>query len=212
MTISICNENLILLANKAIYWPSKEILLIADLHLGKARHFRANGLAVPTEVEKTNWNKLSALLHELHPKKVLLLGDLFHSSYNQEVANFKAFIANFQHISFELIIGNHDVLGLGTYEDMNLIVHKDQLSISPFLFTHEPLATVPDNYYNLAGHIHPSVMMKGKGKIKQRFSCFYFTEKVGLFPAFGAFTGTAEVKPNKKDRVFIIAENEVIAV
>tara|TARA_R110002049_G_scaffold300047_1_gene490610 strand:- start:4328 stop:4930 length:603 start_codon:yes stop_codon:yes gene_type:complete len=200
------------LPEKAIYWESKKILLIADLHLGKARHFRANGLAVPTEVEQTNWGNLGVLINDLNPIKVLILGDLFHSSYNQEVANFKAFITDFPNISFELVIGNHDVLGLGTYVDINLAVHVEELIIPPFIFTHEPIQRELNELYNLAGHIHPSVILKGKGRSRQKLPCFYFSKKVGLFPAFGAFTGTAEIKPSKKDCVYIIADEQVIAV
>lgn len=210
--ISIKEERLLLSAQKAVFWESKKILLIADLHLGKASHFRANGLAVPKAVENRNWDNLNRLIKSIQPERVLLLGDLFHSSYNKEVGNFKTFLASFSHISFELIIGNHDILGLGTYADIALKVHLNELIVPPFIFTHEPLESVPNELYNLAGHIHPSVTLKGKGKSKQRFPCFFISEKVGLFPAFGEFTGTAEIKPSKKDRVFIIADQEVIAV
>ena len=208
----IQEEILTLLPEKAIYWESKEVLIIADLHLGKARHFRANGLAVPKAVETSNWETLAGLIKTIRPTRVLLLGDLFHSFYNREVANLKEFIADFSHISFELIIGNHDVLGVGTYEDLNLIVHHDELIIPPFIFTHEPLEKSSGDLFNLAGHIHPAVIMKGKGRARQKFPCFYFTQQLGLFPAFGAFTGTAEIKPQKNDKIYIIADLEVIAV
>ncbi len=115
-------------------------------------------------------------------------------------------------ISFELVIGNHDVLGLATYQELNLIVHEESLLIDPFIFTHEPLLTPNNTFYNLSGHIHPSVLLRGKGKDKQRFACFYFGKHQGLLPAFGSFTGTAEIKTKQNDQVYIIAENQVIAV
>ncbi len=188
------------------------MLIISDVHVGKARHFRANGIAVPLSSEQNNTDRLKKLIDTCSPNRVLILGDLFHSSYNQEVNAFKKFIKTYPSISFELVIGNHDVLGLATYQELNLIVHEVSLLIDPFMFTHEPLLTPNKRFYNLSGHIHPSVLLRGRGKDKQRFACFYFGKHQGLFPAFGSFTGTAEIQPKKDDQVFIIADQQVLAV
>jgi DNA ligase-associated metallophosphoesterase len=188
------------------------MLILSDVHLGKARHFRANGIAVPLSSEQSNTTRIKKLIDACRPKRVLILGDLFHSSYNQEVSKFKMFLNKFPSISFELVIGNHDVLGLATYQELNLIIHENSFIEGPFIFTHEPLLVPNETYYNLSGHIHPSVVLKGKGRVKQRFACFYFGQKQGLFPAFGSFTGTAEIQPKKRDQVFIIAGQNILQV
>lgn len=212
LEVNIKEEKLLLLPEKAIFWEKKEILLIADLHIGKTHHFRANGLAVPIKTEEVNWKNLNTLIDYVSPKRILILGDLFHSAFNKEVSNLKSFCLKYPMIDFELVIGNHDILGLGTYEDINLTVHPNTLTIKPFLFSHEPITSSTSKLYNLSGHIHPSVMLKGKGRSKHRLPCFYFSENYGLLPAFGAFTGTADIKPSKSDQVYLIAEGEIIAI
>ena len=41
-------ESLVLLGERALYWPTRQALLIADLHLGKADVFRRAGIALPS--------------------------------------------------------------------------------------------------------------------------------------------------------------------
>jgi hypothetical protein len=54
--------------------------------------------------------------------------------------------------------------------------------------------------------------MVGKGRQAITLPCFYFGKQQGLLPAFGAFTGIARIRPKKNDRVYVIAENKVMAV
>jgi len=63
----------------------------------------------------------------------------------------------------------------------------------------------------LAGHIHPAVRLSGDGD-SVRLPCFWFSPRVGVLPAFGAFTGSATVRPREGDQVFVIADGEIIAV
>jgi metallophosphoesterase superfamily enzyme len=38
---------LLLLPEKAVFWPAQGMLIIADIHFGKAASFRAQGIPVP---------------------------------------------------------------------------------------------------------------------------------------------------------------------
>jgi metallophosphoesterase superfamily enzyme len=64
LEVEVQGELLSLLPEKAIYWKSRKALLIADLHLGKAGHFRKHGIAVPGRVEQNNLCRLSGLILE----------------------------------------------------------------------------------------------------------------------------------------------------
>lgn len=205
----IRGEKLFLLSEKAIYWAAKKILLIADLHLGKSTHFRKNGIAVPKQAEQKNWLLLHKLFKQYQPDRVCFLGDLFHSVHNNEWEVFGELIESYPNIGFELIQGNHDILPLEMYEKLGFQVYESLLQ-EPFLFTHEPLKE-NEVHYNLSGHIHPGVKLKGKGNQKHRVACFYFGKNAGLLPAFGSFTGLATIKVKKEDHVFIVTEEEVIA-
>ncbi|MCB0811530.1 MAG: metallophosphoesterase, partial [Flavobacteriales bacterium] len=80
--VQVRGERLELLPAKALWWPRARVLVIADMHMGKATHFRKAGIAVPGAVEQRNVQRAQALLAHYAPHEVLLLGDLFHSRHN----------------------------------------------------------------------------------------------------------------------------------
>ena len=210
MVTSIAAHEVRLLPEKAIWWEQKKTLLLADLHLGKANHFRKAGLPVPHAPNQTNLEKLITLLQVWQPERVLFLGDLFHSHYNSEWEAFGQVLSHFPQIVFELIQGNHDIMIDYQYQKIDLTVHKSPLLIENFVLSHEPL--VDFTGYNLAGHIHPGVRMRGRGRQSLRLPCFFFGEHQGLLPAFGALTGTHPLKPRKDDQVFVITGGKIIKV
>lgn len=209
-SIILNGERLQLLSEKAIFWEAKAMLLIADLHLGKATHFRNNGIAVPAELQRKNWKLLHQLFQKSGVKEVCFLGDLFHSAHNKEWELFGELLEDYKGIEFTLVLGNHDILEKDKYLELGFGL-VEELEEPPFIFTHEPLE-VEHELYNLAGHIHPAVRMRGKGKQTQRVPCFYFAEHQGLLPAFGAFTGMANIKVKKDDQVYVVVKDQVIKV
>ena len=66
--------------------------------------------------------------------------------------------------------------------------------------------------YALAGHIHPAVRLSERGGQSLRLPCFWFGPRVGVLPSFGAFTGSAVVRPRAGDQVFVVADDQVIRV
>lgn len=215
MTIAevfIEEERLLLHPWRALFWEKEQTLIVADLHLGKATHFRRAGIAVPPDVSNLNWDKLIGLLLHFQPQRLLFLGDLFHSDYNREWEELAALIRQFNTVRFELIPGNHDVLRPERYSDAGLLVHPEELKMGPFLLAHHPPEAPPpaSKPYLLAGHIHPSVSLRGPGRQHLRLPCFFFGSTYGILPAFGAFTGTARIRPSAGDRIFVITGDKVL--
>jgi DNA ligase-associated metallophosphoesterase len=210
MVVAIGNFSFELLSQKALYWPSKKILLIADLHLGKVNHYRKAGYPVPTRANDENTTVLIDLLNHYKPERILFLGDLFHSHYNEEWEVLGQVIRHFQSISFELVMGNHDIMSTLQYERHKVVVHKEELLIDDLLLTHAPLEEPKEGVYNLSGHIHPGAKLFGKGRQALLLPCFYFGKSQGILPAFGSFTGLYPVDVVKGDQVYVIAEGEVI--
>lgn len=210
MNIVLRGEQLLLLPEKAIYWPSQQILLIADLHLGKVEHFRKSGIAVPAVAGEANYHVVQELFLEHTPKRVIFLGDLFHSSYNYDWEQFSEFIRSHHHISFELVMGNHDILHRSQYDRNNMTIHENELVIEPFLLTHDPVEH--KELYNLCGHIHPCYKMRGRSRQYFRLPCFYFGHTGGILPAIGSFTGMHPVMASKDDRVYVVADDQIIQV
>ena len=203
-------QHLVLHFTGATYWKEAQTLFLADLHFGKAMHFRKRGIAVPPAVADANWDRLAMVLLEFKPQRVLFLGDLFHSSYNSEWEGFKTLCTGFAETRFELVRGNHDVLGDAPYRELGLQVHDKPLVVGPFYLSHEPLDHIPEGRYGLAGHIYPSVVLRGRGRQSLRLPCFYFGPRQAILPAFGVFTGLAIIEPEPGSQVFVLAENQVI--
>lgn len=211
MNVEVCGEVFELFPHKAIYWPKMKSLFIADLHIGKINHFRRSGIALPSKANDRNIEMLLEVLDLAKPDRVICLGDLFHSHYNQEWEVFGEVVKHFRRMSFELVLGNHDIMSDLQYERKGIRLH-DKLIIDKFVFTHHPLEEMEPGYYNLAGHIHPGVALRGKGRQTLRLPCFYFGRNQALLPAFGVFTGLACIKPVRDDKVFVIVEDKIMAV
>ncbi|MEO0337904.1 MAG: ligase-associated DNA damage response endonuclease PdeM [Bacteroidota bacterium] len=212
MKIDLLGQTFMLHPFKAMYWEEESILLIADLHLGKSRHFRKEGFPVPQAVGDTNYDKLISLFLDFKPARVVFLGDLFHSDYNKEWIEFEDLIGRFPDIEFDLVKGNHDILDVSLYAQSRMQIHYETLLIKPFALSHEPLDDIEENWFNLSGHIHPCVWLKGRGRQKLRLPCFYFNKYQGILPAFGAFTGMAAIAIKKGDRVYGVTDDAVMAL
>jgi uncharacterized protein len=203
-------ENLFLHPYKAIYWERHKMLLIADLHLGKAAHFRKSGIPIPETIHQTDLQRLDDLINNYKPSRIIFLGDLFHSEVNDAWKTFRNYCLNKIDITPELIIGNHDILDPLHYDF--LIIHDGVLLLDPFIFSHEPLPEkILDGHYNICGHIHPSIRIYGSSKQSIRVECFHFSKFHGILPAYGNFTGNSKMSSNSKtDRIFAIANQEII--
>jgi metallophosphoesterase superfamily enzyme len=58
------NQHLVLHASGAAYWKEAQTLFLADLHLGKAIHFRKKGIPTPMAVAEANWSRLVEVFRE----------------------------------------------------------------------------------------------------------------------------------------------------
>ena len=206
----IIDDTFLLSANRTVYWENEKTLILSDLHLGKSGHFRKSGIAIPQNIFKEDLQRLLAEIQFFAPSRLIIVGDLFHSSMNKEHELFLRWRKDIG-VPIQLVKGNHDILKTEWYEDADITVHTKHLCIRKFTFTHDIAECETGNdHYCFSGHIHPSVHMKGLGKLSVNLPCFYFAENYAVLPAFGKFTGTFPVKPVKGAAVFVLVEGKVI--
>ena len=206
--ITICDEVFSLDPTGAIFWRNQDMLLIADVHFGKVAHFRKYGAAVPSKASSTNYKKLEEAIARHNPSTICFLGDLFHSTLNNEWKLFETWTQK-TNADIILISGNHDIISPHKFEDLGIQV-VNELQIKKFLLTHHP--TERNGYFNFSGHIHPGIKMQGSGRQSIKLSCFYKTKQQLILPAFGNFTGKHILHPSENDTVYAIVEGEVICV
>ena len=208
---SILNEHFLISAQRTVFWESEKTLILSDLHLGKSGHFRKSGIAIPQNLYKEDLFRLLNEIHLFSAKKLIIVGDLFHSTMNKEHDLFLKWRKDIGNVEIHLIKGNHDILKNEWYKNAAIEIHKKQLSIRNFSFTHDiNECEAKKEDYCFSGHIHPSVVMRGIAKQTISLPCFYFAKNYAVLPAFGKFTGTFPIKPTAEESVFALVENKVM--
>jgi len=204
--VEIAGERLQLRSDRALYWPRRKALVIADPHFGKAESFRAAGVPVPGDPAEP-LERLAAALAETTAERLVILGDFWHARAGRtcDVADALArWRAARSGVRIDLVRGNHDRAGP---PPEGWDGWSDAVLEPPFAFAHFPDAS--DSGYVLAGHLHPGVVL---GRERLRLPCFWFGARVGVLPAFGSFTGAATAPVRRGDQAFAIVEGEVIDV
>jgi len=209
----VAGERLVLLPERAAYWPRSRTLLVADAHFGKAAAFRAAGVPVPRGTTTGSLERLEAAIIRTGATRVVFLGDLLHAREGREAETIRI-IAEWRRrhagVDMVLVRGNHDVRAGDPDPSMAIRCVDAPMVELPFAFTHKPKAS-PSGYV-IAGHIHPSVRLTGPGREHTRLTCFWVRPTTMVLPAFGEFTGLGDVDVEPDDRVWVIAGDAVVRV
>ena len=212
--------------------PAYSQLIVADIHLGKAASFRAQGVPVPNQVTEESLERLSVLIRVSRSSSLIVLGDLIHDrkALSGLLPIWERWREQHPRLELKLIVGNHDrKAGRSAIEKQlpGLQVHEKKLLDQGLVMAHEaddlidmqapvdapvdapvnaPVdATVDAPVRGLCGHEHPVVLMPDALKAKHiRRPCFYLDHRQILhLPAFGSFTGGHPVRLAQCKRLFI---------
>lgn len=211
--VELKGEKLTLYAERAAFWHRESALLIADPHWGKAATFRAGGIPVPSGTTNEAISRLESLIAQTNPDKVIFLGDLLHAKPGRSKQMFGALEQwRKSHAGLDVLLvrGNHDRRAGDPPSELRFNCVDAPLRIAPFALAHHPTSD-PDAYV-IAGHVHPAIRIHGPGRQSERLPCFFFGKDHAILPAFGDFTGLADVDPAETDRVYAIAEDKVVLV
>lgn len=184
------------------------MLLISDVHLGKISHFRKFGAAVPQKAVQRNFDLMDEAIGFFKPEHLIFMGDLFHSSLNKEWQLFEKWTTTVD-ANIILVVGNHDIISPVRYEDLGVQV-VSEVQLEGFLLTHHPEERA--GFFNVCGHVHPSIRLVGLGRQSARLRCFFKSEQQLLLPAFGEFTGSHILKPVEGSEVYALLGDTVLPV
>lgn len=200
----IKDQKLVLSAERCLYWENQQTLILSDMHIGKAAHFRKAGIAIPQQVFQEDLHRLFQQIHFFSPKRVIVTGDLFHSEANLEHDWFSKWRIDLKGIDILLVKGNHEILNNMLYEALGIEIVEKELIAAPFRFAHDLIDNGNDEHFLFSGHTHPGFKIAGKAKQSFVFPCFYFTKNYCVLPAFSKFTGKHLVEMKKEEKVFAI--------
>jgi len=207
LALSIAGEPLLLDARRALFWPRRRWLMIADLHLGKASLLRQAGAAIPRGTTTRDLARLDSLIEDHRPERMIVLGDLIHGAERKPAQWLDALAAwRARHDAIELVLvaGNHDrhmpLAALGFSIEPAIVAE-------PFVLLHE--AEPMTGLHVLAGHVHPGVVMRD-GRMRLRLPAFWSGPTRSLLPAFGSLCGLTPRLPDAADRVFAVTPGGVV--
>ena len=202
-----------LLGQRALWWPQRRWLIIADAHFGKAATFRALGVPVPEGTTGDNLARLDTLVVQLRPNALVFLGDLFHARQAHARATVEAlrdWRDRHAKLELSLIEGNHDRAAGAPPGVLGIRCESEPFRVDRFAFCHHPQWV--DGVTVLAGHLHPAIALNGRAGDSLRLPCFWIRERLAILPAFGSFTGSAVIRRDEGDRVVAIAEDRLFEV
>lgn len=188
---NLAGEHVRLFAQRALYWPARGLLAIADLHLGKDDVFRAAGIAWPAGGTQADLARLSALLAQTGATRLIVLGDFIHgtSGVARWRGAWQAFRRRHDGVSMEVVLGNHDrgldATGLG------IRVVGDGATEGAFHFAHDHQGGCAG--VCISGHVHPVVRLPLLGA---SYPVFHLQDAGLVLPAFSAMTGGWKVSPD----------------
>lgn len=211
LKITLQGESVVLMPERAMLIESTQTLLVADVHLGKDTAFRIAGIPIPGDATADSLVRLSSALERSEARRLIFLGDLVHARTSLDamtIATIQAWREEHAEIEMLLVPGNHDARSGALPHVLRIETAADELIEPPFVFKHHPEAS--SQGYTLAGHIHPAIRLAGRGRQKERVACFLFRNEYGLLPAFGTFTGGADMAIQPEDRVFAVTPEQII--
>lgn len=213
LEIDVAGERLVLLPERAAFWPRRDMLLVADPHFGKAAAFRALGVPVPSGTTLGGLDRLDAALSRVGATRLVFLGDFLHAREGRAPGMLDA-LAEWrrtrEHLDVLLVRGNHDRRSGDPPPELRIRCADPLVTEAPFVLAHHPEPSASG--YVLAGHLHPGVRLAGAGDLRATLPCFWFADRVGVLPAFGEFTGLALVEAGTADRVCVVAGDAVLEV
>jgi len=212
VVVNLCGEAVLLHPERALIWPARRALLIADPHFGKDDVFRRAGIALPTGTVNEDLARLTALIEAHACERLLVLGDFVHAATragDSFLAAFSDWRALHRSLVVDVIAGNHDRREQVARWHGVIQWHATSLVQPPFVFSHIP---VPDaRGYVIAGHLHP-VFHLSRARRRLRVPVFWQQRDVLVMPSFGSFTGGATIRPAATDALYAVGPERVIAL
>jgi uncharacterized protein len=196
--IHLAGERLMLDPAGALFWPSRRLLAVSDLHLEKGSSFARKGMLLPPWDTHATIDRLTLLLRRWSPETVVALGDSFHDaagSGRMPTTEQHRLNAMTEAHQFIWVQGNHDPTppqGIGgTWVETH--------TIGPVVFRHEASGAAEPG--EIVGHHHPKATIPARAGSVSR-PCFVFDGYRLMMPAFGAYTGGLDVRDPAIHRLF----------
>ncbi len=195
---SFAGETFVPSGEGALFWPERDALLVADLHLEKASWFARLGQLLPPYDSHATLTAVASEIERTGAKRLYCLGDSFHDRFGCDRLPEQAhtlLTGMTGSVDWTWIVGNHDPMtgsrrpgdGAGpAFADHCGGTIVDEVELGGIILRHE--AVREEGRPEISGHFHPKVRLSVKGRRVSR-RCFVASDNKIIMPAFGALTG-----------------------
>jgi hypothetical protein len=188
--LSFAGETFLASASGALFWRSREALLVADLHLEKASWFARLGQLLPPYDSHATLTALAQEVNRTGATRLYCLGDSFHDRFGCErlPASSRALLEELTgRLDWTWIVGNHDP-GFADHCGGQIV---EEAEVGGIVLRHE--AAAGDPRPEMSGHFHPKLRLSVNGRRISR-RCFVASERKLILPAFGSLTGGLDAR------------------
>ena len=188
---SFAGHELVLVGERALYWPGEQALLVADLHLEKASYYAQTGQLLPPYDSRETLERLALLIRQTGARRVYTLGDNFHDSagpsrMEPHAAGMLAALTRV--VDWVWLTGNHDAAMEAKLGGQL----ARELEIAGVVLRHH--AQAGETRPELSGHFHPRLHVTVRERrIRRPCAVVSQGQEPGgarmILPAFGVLTG-----------------------
>ena len=190
----------------AVLLEAAGVLVVGDLHLGRATVLQRAGLALPGGSDDDDLDRLAAVTERTGAVRVILLGDVVHARAAAGPA-LSAALARLGAlpVPVDALPGNHDPRLGELLHGSGVGLLPRRVRVAGAELTHHPRVRPAGAGARLriAAHLHP-VATLGRGPDAVRLPAVVVGRSDLTLPAFGSTTGGALVAPGPGRRVFAV--------
>ena len=186
----------------ALFHQRERWLAVADLHFGYELSQRAAGALVPLWGMATISQRLTDLVDEYEPRRLIILGDLVHdkTAAREAAQLLREFAARCEVV---VVAGNHD-RQLRGHVDMVECLQTDR-----FHFHHGHCAADVPGRIQIMGHHHPAAVITDGAGLRLKCPAFVQQSSCWIMPACSPRAAGTRWTPDASSRIWLCTASRV---
>jgi DNA ligase-associated metallophosphoesterase len=186
----------------ALFHQTERWLAVADLHFGYELSQRAAGALVPLWGMATIAQRLTELVDEYAPRRLIVLGDLVHDkTAAREAAQLLREFGGRCEVA--VVAGNHDRQLRGHVEMV------DSVQTEQFHFHHGHCAADVPGRIQIIGHHHPAAVITDGAGLRLKCPAFVQQSSCWIMPAFSPWAAGTRWVPGESSRIWLCTASRV---
>ena len=200
---ALVSDEVVLDGRLALFHNRQRWLAVADLHFGYEISQRAAGRLMPLWGMRSVEDRLTDLLADYRPERLVILGDLVHDrSATAEVLPFLERLRS--RCEVILLAGNHDRHVTGAIQML------PQWQCDGFHFHHGHCEAESAGRIQIIGHHHPAGTIRDGAGLRLKLPAFVQQDDCWIMPAFSPWAAGAPWQPGAQSRMWLCTPARIL--